>query len=62
MSDEHCHDPALEVHDLTVSYLRRPVLYGVDFIVPKGTLVGIIGPIGAGKSRLIKWIMGLVAA
>ena len=60
MSDESGDEPALEVHDLTVSYLRRPVLYGVDFAVPQGSLVGIIGPNGAGKSTLIKSIMGLV--
>ncbi|MFP6874124.1 MAG: metal ABC transporter ATP-binding protein [Verrucomicrobiales bacterium] len=60
MSNESCHAPALEAHDLTVSYLRRPVLYGVDFSVPSGKLVGIIGPNGAGKSTLIKSIMGLV--
>ena len=62
MSDENGDEPALEVHDLTVSYLRRPVLYGVDFAVPQGSLVGIIGPNGAGKSTLIKSIMGLVPA
>jgi manganese/zinc/iron transport system ATP- binding protein len=62
MPDESSHEPALEVHDLTVSYLRRPVLYGVDFLVPSGKLVGIIGPNGAGKSTLIKSIMGLVPA
>ena len=46
--------PALEVHDLTVSYHRRPVLWNVDLAVPQGNLVGIIGPNGAGKSTLIK--------
>ena len=62
MSDANGYEPALEVHDLTVSYLRQPVLYGVDFAIPKGRLVGIIGPNGAGKSTLIKSIMGLVPA
>jgi manganese/zinc/iron transport system ATP- binding protein len=50
----------LEVHDLTVSYNRRPVLWDVDFTVPEGKLIGIVGPNGAGKSTLIKAIMGLV--
>jgi manganese/zinc/iron transport system ATP- binding protein len=54
--------PALEAHDLTVSYQKRPVLYGVDLAVPAGKLVGIVGPNGAGKSTLIKSIMGLVPA
>jgi manganese/zinc/iron transport system ATP- binding protein len=52
--------PALEVHDLTVSYHRKPVLWNVDLAVPQGKLVGIIGPNGAGKSTLIKAIMGLL--
>ncbi|HLL90392.1 MAG TPA: metal ABC transporter ATP-binding protein, partial [Tepidisphaeraceae bacterium] len=52
--------PALEVHDLTVSYHRRPVLWNVDLAVPQGKLVGIIGPNGAGKSTLIKAVMGLL--
>ena len=52
--------PALEVHDLTVSYQRRPVLWNVDLAIPQKQLVGIIGPNGAGKSTLIKAIMGLM--
>ncbi len=52
--------PILEVHDLTVSYNKKPVLWGIDFTLPKGSLVGIIGPNGAGKSTLIKTIMGLI--
>ncbi len=52
--------PALEVHDLTVSYHRKPVLWNVDVAIPPGKLVGIIGPNGAGKSTLIKSIMGLI--
>ena len=52
--------PALELHDLTVSYAKKPVLYGVDVQVPQGALVGIIGPNGAGKSTMIRAIMGLL--
>lgn len=54
--------PALELHDLTVSYAKKPVLYGVDVQVPQGALVGIIGPNGAGKSTMIRAIMGLTPA
>lgn len=53
-------DPVIEVHDLTVSYEHKPVLWNVDFSIPKGSLVGIVGPNGAGKSTLIKSIMGLL--
>ncbi len=53
-------EPPLEIHDLTVSYHRKPVLWGVDLTVGEGQLVGIIGPNGAGKSTLIKAVMGLL--
>jgi manganese/zinc/iron transport system ATP- binding protein len=53
-------DPALEIHDLTVSYDKKPVLWGIDLTIPKGTIAGIVGPNGAGKSTLIKAVMGLV--
>ena len=52
----------LEIHDLTVAYHKRPVLWGVDVEVPAGQLVGVIGPNGAGKSTLIKAAMGLLPA
>ena len=50
----------LEIHDLTVSYEDKPVLYGIDLKISDGVLVGIIGPNGAGKSTLIQAIMGMV--
>lgn len=49
----------IEIHDLTVSYNRRPVLWGVDTFIPAGKLVAIVGPNGAGKSTLLKAMMGL---
>ncbi len=52
--------PALEVHDLTVAYHRKPVLWGIDFCAEAGKLIGIIGPNGAGKSTLIKAAMGML--
>ncbi|MGV3761276.1 metal ABC transporter ATP-binding protein [Parapedobacter sp.] len=57
----HAQEPILEVHDLTVTYGRKPVLWGVDFTLPAGCIAGIVGPNGAGKSTLLKTIMGLIA-
>ncbi|MDX1950811.1 MAG: metal ABC transporter ATP-binding protein [Verrucomicrobiota bacterium] len=50
----------LEIHDLTVSYQKKPVLWGIDLEVPAGKLIGIVGPNGAGKSTLIKAVLGLL--
>src|SRR5687768_3155009 len=52
--------PVLEVHDLTVAYHRRTVLWDIDWTLTGPGLVGIIGPNGAGKSTLLKAILGLV--
>lgn len=52
--------PVLDVHDVTVAYHRKPVLWDVDWTLRGPGLVGVIGPNGAGKSTLIKAILGLV--
>lgn len=57
---QQVNDPVLEIHDLTISYDKKPVLWDVDLSLPKGALCGIVGPNGAGKSTLIKGIMGLI--
>jgi len=57
---EHDPDAALSIHDLTVAYDRRPVLWDVDLDVPRGCLAAIVGPNGAGKSTLIKSCLDLL--
>ncbi|MBX7144015.1 MAG: metal ABC transporter ATP-binding protein [Oligoflexia bacterium] len=52
--------PAVEVHDLTVAYRQRPVLWDIDFSIPEGCLAAVVGPNGAGKSTLLKAVMGLL--
>ncbi len=50
----------ITVSNLTVHYHDAPVLWDIDFKVPKGNFVGILGPNGAGKSTLLKAILGLI--
>lgn len=57
---EHADDSPLSIHDLTVAYQTKPVVWDVDLDVPAGKLVGIVGPNGAGKSTLIKAVMDLI--
>ncbi|MFQ5607814.1 MAG: metal ABC transporter ATP-binding protein, partial [Candidatus Zixiibacteriota bacterium] len=52
--------PAIEVHDLTAAYRKRPVLWDIDLQILPGQLVGLVGPNGAGKSTLLKVMMGLM--
>jgi manganese/iron transport system ATP-binding protein len=54
--------PALAVRNLSVAYDRRWVLEDVTLEVGRGSMVGIVGPNGGGKSTLIKALLGLVPA
>ena len=57
---DHPEGLPLSVHDLTVAYNRKPVLWDVDLDIPDGKLVGIVGPNGAGKSTLLKSCLDLI--
>ena len=50
----------LEVHNLSASFNRKPVLWDIDFQLQAGQLVGIVGPNGSGKTTLLRNIMGLM--
>lgn len=58
--EDHSPVAPLSIHDMTVAYFRKPVLWDVDLDIPEGKLIGIIGPNGAGKTTLIKAALGLV--
>ena len=60
LEKEHSFDAPLSIHDMTVAYNRKPVLWDVDLDIPKSKLVAIIGPNGAGKTTLIKAALDLV--
>ncbi len=57
---EHPPEFPLAIHDLTVAYHRKPVLWDIELNIPEGKLVGIVGPNGAGKSTLLKACLDLV--
>lgn len=60
MSANHPSNSPLSIHDMTVGYQGRRVLWDIDYAAPAGKLVAIVGPNGAGKSTLIKAALELV--
>ena len=52
--------PRLEVRDLHVSYGKVRALQGVTLTVEERQIVSIVGATGAGKSTVLKAIMGLL--
>ena len=52
---------ALELRDLSVRYARKGfALDGVNLIIPKGSIVALLGANGAGKTTMIRAISGLL--
>ncbi len=52
-------DKVLEVAGLTKNY-RTFTLDGVSFEIPKGTILGLIGPNGSGKTTTIRILMKMI--
>jgi branched-chain amino acid transport system ATP-binding protein len=50
----------LEIDNLNASYGQAQVLFNVSLLVPRGNMLLIRGLNGAGKSSLLKAIMGLM--
>ena len=59
-SEDHPEWSPLSLHDMTVAYHRRPVVWDIDYKAQPGRLVAIVGPNGAGKSTLIKASLDLI--
>ncbi len=55
------HASAISIREAHAGYGDRSVLTGVDLEIAPGTMVGIGGPNGVGKSTLMKVIAGVIA-
>lgn len=60
MAADHSAASPLSIHDMTVAYHRRPVLWDVDLDLPDRQLIALVGPNGAGKSTMLKAALELV--
>jgi branched-chain amino acid transport system ATP-binding protein len=54
--------PVLELRGLRAAYGPIEVLHGVDLVVPRGSVVALLGPNGGGKSTTLKAVSGQLPA
>jgi branched-chain amino acid transport system ATP-binding protein len=50
--------PMLELRGVRAAYGRIEVLHGVDLVVPRGSVVALLGPNGGGKTTTLKVASG----
>ena len=53
-------DSVVRFEDVSLGYGKRRVLQGLSFDLRQGEFLGIIGPNGAGRTTLLRGILGLV--
>jgi ABC-2 type transport system ATP-binding protein len=53
-------DVIVAMHGVSHRFDDREVLSGIDLTVPRGTILGIIGPSGAGKTTTIRMLTGAI--
>lgn len=56
----HQQSPVLIAKDLQKGYGSRMALMGVDLSLPRGRIIGLLGPNGSGKTTLINLACGLL--
>src|SRR5690606_2264787 len=49
----------ISLQDINFSYENKTILHHINFEIPKGAFVGLLGPNGGGKTTLIKIILGM---
>jgi methyl-galactoside transport system ATP-binding protein len=54
-------DIVLEIKNLSKSFAKNKVLDGISLTVKKGTVMGLMGENGAGKSTMMKCLFGIYA-
>jgi phospholipid/cholesterol/gamma-HCH transport system ATP-binding protein len=53
-------EPLIEISDVSFAYDRRPILTGINMVIPRGKVVAIMGVSGSGKTTLLRLISGVV--
>lgn len=52
--------PAVACRNLTKVYTDKPALSNVNLVLPRGRIIGLLGPNGSGKTTLIKILAGVL--
>lgn len=53
-------EPIISMKDVSYAYEKKIVLDSINFELPKGSFMGLVGPNGGGKTTLIKLILGIL--
>ena len=51
-------EPLIRLTDVNFSYDRRPILTGINMVIPRGKVVAIMGLYGCGKTTTLRLIGG----
>ncbi len=54
-------DTALTVSNLSFKYKKKPVLHDVSFTIPRGSICGLLGHNGSGKTTFFKCCMNVIS-
>ncbi len=55
-------EPLVQAQEVCFSYGRHPLFKGVSFTLPAGSITGLLGKNGEGKTTLLKLLSGLLLA
>lgn len=53
-------EPIVTMHNIRFTYEDKLILDNINFEIPKGKFIGLLGPNGGGKTTLIKLMLGLL--
>ncbi|MFO7265625.1 MAG: ABC transporter ATP-binding protein [Limnochordales bacterium] len=60
MATDKYQDAAIVCERLTKRYGGKTAVDGINWVVPRGSVTGLVGPNGAGKTTTLKMLVGLV--